>query len=204
MKPLVLIFTKAPRLGAAKSRLAAGVGVVHAWRIKRRLDRRTCRVLADPRWETAIAAAKDRDLGQRFGDVWPAWLPRTGQGIGDLGVRMARALAIQSARRRKVLIVGSDVAQICRAAVAEAVTALNHADVVIGPSSDGGYWLIGAHPRVARQLSLAPVRWSSTHTLADTLASLPVGTKVTLVTTLDDVDSVVDLHLLRSAPKPLV
>jgi uncharacterized protein len=204
MKPLVLIFTKAPRLGAAKSRLAAGLGVVHAWRIKRRLDRRTCRVLADLRWETAIAAAKDRDLGQRFGDVWPAWLPRTGQGIGDLGVRMARALAIQSARRRKVLIVGSDVAQICRAAVAEAVTALNHADVVIGPSSDGGYWLIGAHPRVARRLSLAPVRWSSTHTLADTLASLPVGTRVALVSALDDVDSVVDLHLLRSARKPLV
>jgi uncharacterized protein len=201
VKPLVLIFTKAPRLGAAKSRLAAGVGVVHAWRIKRRLDRRTCRVLPDRRWDTAIASAKDRDLGQRFGDVWPARLARTGQGSGDLGARMARALALQSARGRKVLIVGSDVAQISRAAVAEAVTALNHADVVIGPSGDGGYWLIGAHPRVARRLSLTPVRWSSPDTLDDTLASLPVGTRVALVRALDDVDTRVDLQLLL-ARKP--
>lgn len=204
MKPLVLIFTKAPRLGAAKSRLAAGIGTVHAWRIKRRLDRRTCRVLADSRWETAIACAKEQDIRQRFSDVWPARLPRTGQGSGDLGVRMARALAIQSARGRKVLIVGSDVAQINRTSVAQAVNALNHADMVIGPSGDGGYWLIGAHPRVARRLSLAPVRWSSAHTLTDTLACLPVGTRVTLVSTLDDVDSIGDLHLLRSARKPLV
>ncbi|MCU0883075.1 MAG: TIGR04282 family arsenosugar biosynthesis glycosyltransferase [Hyphomonadaceae bacterium] len=204
MKPLVLIFTKAPRLGAAKSRLAAGIGVVHAWRIKRRLDRRTCRVLADPRWDLAIACARDRDLCGRFGDVWPARLPRTGQGSGDLGARMARALATQSRGGRKVLIVGSDVARISRAAAAEAVAALNRADVVIGPSGDGGYWLIGAHPRAARCLTLAPVRWSGPHTLQDTLASLPVGTRVNLIRALDDVDTRDDLRLLRGARQPLV
>ena len=204
MKPLVLIFTKAPRLGAAKSRLAAGIGVVHAWRIKRRLDRRTCRVLADPRWDLAIACARDRDLCGRFGDVWPARLPRTGQGNGDLGARMARALATQSRGGRKVLIVGSDVAQISQAAVAEAVTALNRAEVVIGPAGDGGYWLIGAHPRAARRLTLAPVRWSSVHALEDTLGSLPHGTSVSLVRSLDDVDTRDDLALLRGPDKPLV
>lgn len=178
-------------MGLAKTRLARGVGMVAAWRTKRRLDSLTCRIARSPAWETHLAVAPQRDLSARFPGIWPSDLSRIGQGHGDLGQRMARALiAFGSA---PVCIIGSDLPDLKRADLAIAFRALKHADVVLGPATDGGYWLIGMAPRVARRARLAPVRWSSPHTLADTLACLPTTWRVAFLRELEDVDDAASL-----------
>jgi rSAM/selenodomain-associated transferase 1 len=178
-------------MGLAKTRLARGVGVVAAWRAKRRLDAFTCRTARSKVWETFLAVAPQKDLDARFPGVWPSDLRRIGQGQGDLGDRMARALVAFG--RAPVCIIGSDLPDLKRADLSLAFRALKRSDVVLGPATDGGYWLIGMSPRAARRARLAPVRWSSPHTLADTLACLPASWRVRFLRELEDVDDAASL-----------
>jgi glycosyltransferase A (GT-A) superfamily protein (DUF2064 family) len=178
-------------MGLAKTRLARGVGLVAAWRTKRRLDAYTCRVARSAGWETILAVAPQSDLQARFPGVWPSDLRRIGQGRGDLGGRMSRALVAFG--RVPVCIIGSDLPDLRQADLALAFRALNRTDVVLGPATDGGFWLIGMAPRAARQARLAPVRWSSPHTLSDTLACLPVSWRVRFLRELEDVDDAASL-----------
>lgn len=178
-------------MGLAKTRLARGVGVVAAWRTKRRLDAFTCRMARAPAWETLLAVAPHKDLSARFPGAWPTDLRRVGQGQGDLGQRMARALVTFG--RAPVCIIGSDLPDLKRADLVQAFRALKRFDVVLGPATDGGYWLIGMAPRAAVRARLAPVRWSSLHTLSDTLACLPAPWRVGFLRELEDVDDAASL-----------
>ena len=80
-----------------------------------------------------------------------------------------------------------------RARIAEAFRALGRADAVLGPATDGGYWLVGLRRTAAVPAGLfRGVRWSTAHALADTEASM-AGLRVAHVATLADVDTAADL-----------
>lgn len=185
-KPTLLIFAKAPRMGVSKTRLAAGIGAAQAWRVKRALDAYTCRVAAGPAWSTFLAVAPRRDEGAAFPGSWPERVARIGQGQGDLGARMARGL--RRFGRGDVCIIGSDLPDLRRRDLAAAFKALRRCDVVLGPATDGGYWLIGMRAACARQAHLLGVRWSSIHTLADTLGCLPSDWRVGFLREMEDID----------------
>lgn len=187
MKPLgnVYIFARAPMIGAVKRRLAADVGEIEAWRFHRENTRKLVRRLAcDVRWRTRIAVTPDRRARQ---SRWcPPGVDLVPQGRGDLGERMARALARD--RTRPSVIVGSDIPDIEPAHIGRAFAALARDDAVFGPSPDGGYWLVGV-----RDIRLLPglfhdVRWSSPNALADTLANVDSRRRVALIDTLADID----------------
>ena len=178
MKHLIL-FVKAPRLGAVKTRLSANIGVLKAWRFYRASVAQTFRRLdRDPRWRCILSVTPDRFA--RSGD-----LP---QGRGDLGARMGRAL--NSVPRGPALLIGGDIPDIETRDVARAFRELESHDMVYGPSSDGGYWLIGLKRR--GRLALNDVRWSTEFALEDTNRNLE-GQGIAFLTTLDDVDTGADL-----------
>ena len=180
---------KAPRLGQVKSRLAAGIGAPAALRFYRFTTVWLLRRLgADKRWRVTLAVTPSRDRAARF---WPAAIPRFDQGLGDLGRRMTRAFAALSPG--PVVIVGSDIPDLRAGHVAAAFRALGSHDAVLGPASDGGYWLIGLKRTRPLQRGLfARMRWSTSHALADTRASLPRRWTVALLQQLDDVDTAED------------
>jgi rSAM/selenodomain-associated transferase 1 len=182
----MIIFAKSPRMGLSKTRLARDIGVVPAWRAKRRLDAYTCQIVRDPRWTSFLAVAPDRDVGAAFPHAWPPSLARIKQGKGDLGERMARALRHFS--RAPVCIIGSDLPDLRAQDLADAFKALRRNEAVFGPAQDGGFWLIGLSPRAARNFHFSPIRWSSRDTLADTLAGLPAHWRVAYLRELDDLD----------------
>jgi uncharacterized protein len=181
----VLVFAKPPRMGMAKTRLARDIGPVEAWRIKRRLDRLTLAMAHDRRWRTTLVVAPDVAAREHFPGIWPGiWpkpmsepmprimpvgspnaLPRQRQGPGDLGARMARAMRAHApgSARDGVVIIGTDAPRLTASDLADAFAALRRHDCVVGPSCDGGYWLIGARPRLAARITLAKVRWSGPH-----------------------------------------
>jgi uncharacterized protein len=192
-KPTLIIFAKAPRMGLSKTRLAAGIGVARAWRVKRALDGLTCRVASRGQaWRTLLAVAPARDEGARFVGAWPDGLVRIGQGKGDLGARMAGAMRRFS--RGAVCIIGSDLPDLRTGDVSAAFAMLRRYDVVLGPARDGGYWLIAMSARCARVARLDDIRWSSAHTLADTVAGLPVHWRVGYLRELEDVDDAKSFH----------
>jgi glycosyltransferase A (GT-A) superfamily protein (DUF2064 family) len=134
----VIVFARAPRLGAVKRRLARGIGAMAALRFYRAQLAATLQAARDPRWQLVLAATPDRARAR-----WPAQVPRQPQGHGDLGARMLRALS----RHRRAVLVGSDIPGLSRADLAAAFRALGRADAVFGPAEDGGYWLVGFGPR---------------------------------------------------------
>jgi uncharacterized protein len=181
MRDLAIVLGRAPRLGVVKRRLARDVGEVAALRFHRTMLLGLLRRLRrDRRFETLLAVTPDR--------ARVAWRGRViGQGGGDLGVRMARALG----RRRRAVLVGCDIPGIGAADVAAAFRALGRADAVFGPAEDGGYWLVGLGPRRPGR-PFAGVRWSGPHALADTLANFRRH-RVALLHRRRDVDTIEDL-----------
>ena len=180
----LIVFARAPMVGTVKRRLAAEIGALAA---RRFYARTTACVLArlarDTRWRTWLAVTPDRFAGA--GRFWPAGIARLPQGHGDLGRRMARALGRFPGA--PAVIVGSDIPALGAGHVAAAFKALGAHEAVLGPATDGGYWLVGLRDGAALPNIFDGVRWSTPDALADTMANL--GTRRTaLLQRLEDVD----------------
>ena len=179
----LVIMVKAPVAGAVKTRLARQIGVAGATRFARHAAAALiARVAFDRRWHTTLCVAPDASVHAHH---WPRTLARVAQGRGDLGRRMQHIL--ERARPGPVVIIGTDIPGIAPAHIARAFRALGGCACVVGPATDGGYWLFGARRRPCTPRPFERVRWSSEHALADTLGSL-AGCSVGLVATLSDVD----------------
>jgi glycosyltransferase A (GT-A) superfamily protein (DUF2064 family) len=178
---------KEPVAGRVKTRLGAEIGMPAAAWWFRHQSRSLLRRLRDPRWQIVLAVTPDRDGKQsRF---WPHDLPRFGQGRGDIGQRMARAL---SRCRGPVVLIGADIPGVTKGHIADAFASLGSARSVVGPATDGGFWLIGLRNPEPRCSGLfADVRWSHEDTLKDAMPMLPPP--VATVATLSDVDTASDL-----------
>ena len=159
----LVLFAKAPVIGGAKTRLAAGIGKVEAWRRHRAMTAALARRLQDRRWDVVLAVSPDRALRRRFPGVWPHHLARQPQGAGDLGVRQGRVFG---QGRGWVCVIGTDAPDVARADIAEAFRALKRYDAVIGPAEDGGYWLLALRAPAPAGLFEA-IRWSNAETRAD-------------------------------------
>jgi|TARA_Y100000294_G_scaffold40867_2_gene37019 hypothetical protein len=188
-QPHLVVFAKAPRLGAVKSRLARQVGAVAAWRFYRNSLAQTLRRLDDRRWRTWLCLTPDTFAP---GPLWSG--DRLAQGGGDLGARMARPFV--NLPPGPVVLVGCDIPALERRHVSTAFAALGRHQAVFGPARDGGFWLVGLRRRPAlprhRPGLFTAVRWSGPQALADTLDGLR-NQPVALLEILADVDNAVDL-----------
>ncbi|MEP1610576.1 MAG: TIGR04282 family arsenosugar biosynthesis glycosyltransferase [Roseobacter sp.] len=191
MKQTLVIMLKEPRPGRVKTRLGRDVGMTSAAWWFRQQTRQLIRQIQDPRWQVVLAVSPNRE--GLLSRVWPAHLPRLAQGSGDLGQRMARALASQT--HGPVCVIGADIPAIKPTQIAKAFAALGPAEAVFGPAPDGGYWLVGLkNARIAPRSLFHNVRWSSEHALADTIASIP-DLRVGYVDEMRDVDTLHDLRM---------
>jgi uncharacterized protein len=189
---LVMQFAKWPEPGRVKTRLMPELGEQGALAAHIALSlavlERLCasgyevRFLWDrPLRETPEAARPILERIQALG-------VRQGTQQGEvLGERMEAALVQGLTEFPKALIVGSDCPSVDPGYVQQAVQALETADVVLGPSDDGGYVLIGA--RTHRPGMLDRISWGTDQALAQTLDRLAeVGLSCTQLPPRWDVD----------------
>jgi len=164
----LLIFTKNPELGKCKTRLAATVGDETALNVYQQLLDHTVRfskkVLADKCVYYSNSIQND--------DRWnEAYFDKKQQNKGNLGQKMVAAFkASFDAGYQKVVIIGSDCAEINEEDIHAAFIALDTNDVVIGPALDGGYYLLGMRkfiPALFKDKS-----WSTPHLINETIATL--------------------------------
>jgi rSAM/selenodomain-associated transferase 1 len=96
---------------------------------------------------------------------------------------------------RRAVVMDSDSPTLPVEYLSQAFESLAEADVVLGPTRDGGYYLIGMkqpHPDLLRR-----VQMSTPHVLADTLALAEAANlNVALLPPWYDVDTIADLHEL--------
>ena len=188
----LLVFAKAPRPGAVKTRLARDVGEAEAARLYETMVRATLEELRHvPAHLVLCYDPPDgrRELEVLGGDRVDAW---ASQGSGDLGDRMNRMLEWALGNAGSAVVVGTDAPSLDRHVVERAFEALGSADLVLGPASDGGYYLLGLHrpePHLFDRIS-----WSTPTVLAETLErAAELGLRVTLLEVLRDVDTAADL-----------
>jgi uncharacterized protein len=146
----VAVIAKAPVAGLAKTRLAASVGMAAAARADAAMLADTVEVVAAvdaAPWlcfTPATARRRMRRLAPGF-----SLLPQV---AGDLGDRLAACLAgLLDRGAERVAIVGADTPHVPGAAYAAAFSLLDRVDVVLGPATDGGYYLVAAkaaHPEL--------------------------------------------------------
>ncbi len=115
---------------------------------------------------------------------------------GDLGERMAGYFQQQfSEGVDRVVLLGTDSPNVPLVEVQEAFEHLKTSDVVLGPTEDGGYYLVGAAKRVPP--IFAEIPWSTPEVLPKTIACLDnEGLSYTTLDPWYDVDEIYDLHRL--------
>ncbi len=188
----IAIFVKTPGHSSLKTRLAAGIGREAAERfhllcaqavaaVARRASQQVPGCI--PHWAVAETTALD--------DTNWASLPRIEQGDGDLGLRMGRVADALRARFGCALLLGADTPQIEADDIIAAARTLGAHAHVIGPSTDGGFWLFATRDHVpAAAWTRTP--WSRQDTAARFCDALG-DASITRLRQLRDVDETDDL-----------
>jgi rSAM/selenodomain-associated transferase 1 len=194
----LVVMARAPQPGRVKRRLARDIGATAAARFYRAILAAQVRQLSrDPRWTLWLFVTPDHDVAH------PVWrsarrLKVKGQGRGDLGERMKRPFHVLPPG--PVVLVGSDIPLMRPYHIWRAFRLLGQHDLVFGPASDGGFWLVGARrSRPAPASLFKGVHWSTAQTLAETLITVPSHISVALADTLDDVDDAAGYRRYRAA-----
>lgn len=194
MKKLILLLLKAPHEGFVKSRLAADVGEANALGVYKALvQAQLSRLPAN--WDLQIHFTPSDSL-HLMRDWLGMNLTYTAQCDGDLGDRLAFGF-YQGFEQDYELVcaIGGDCPLLSAKHFEDTCRHLeqNPKDLVIGPSEDGGYYLIAMREFIPELFEGIP--WSSQKTLSKTIQQAEgVKRRVFLLETLFDVDTIDDLR----------
>jgi hypothetical protein len=201
-KSIILLFIKAPVRGQVKSRLAAAIG-----------DETTLELYKNFILDIMDSVKKS---GYPFricyyptdaGTDVSSWLagqyrimPQHG---GDLGERMENAfIRCFSEGFERAILIGSDLPDLTPAVLQEALASLAENDAVIGPASDGGYYLIGFHKHTFTPQVFHGIPWSTESVFQETMTILQNSAlSVHQTPKWNDVDTVEDLRALWQRSK---
>jgi rSAM/selenodomain-associated transferase 1 len=188
----LIVFLKAPRPGIVKTRLAAQLDAEAATAIHEVLVTRTLAAVRRARLGAIeIRLTPDDATNEIARWMQPEWQIRP-QGDGDLGARMTRALRDAfNEGRSPVVVIGTDCPALEPSDIRSALDALAQHDLVLGPATDGGYWLIGMRVWVPQVFERIP--WSTPAVLATTRSRAETaGLRTVLLRQLADVDTLED------------
>lgn len=186
MNPLALIiFIKNPELGKVKTRLAETVGDEKALEIYKALLKHTKDIALQLNADRMLYYSEDVPEEE---DMWPDDDFQKYIQYGEvLGERMYYAFEDALAVHDKAIIIGSDCASLTPEIVAEAFDALDRFNFVIGPATDGGYYLLGMKKLQIEMFQQMP--WSTDQVLPETLARInALGKTVYKLPELSDID----------------
>ena len=206
----VVLMMKWHGINRCKSRLSKDIGAFKAAIIQERLTNHTINVAKRIQNEghANIKVAID-GIGIKAAKKWAKSNDlRTVvlQGPGNLGTKMKRqflktyAFKTSSQHIRKpIILIGTDLPSISHFELIQAIEILKNKDMVLGPSKDGGYWLIGLSNRLLNPLCSWPfsgISWGTDKVLQATIrfaSSNQVDYK--LIETKNDLDNIKDLSL---------
>jgi rSAM/selenodomain-associated transferase 2/rSAM/selenodomain-associated transferase 1 len=213
MPERLIVFTRFPEPGKTKTRLIPALGPEGAARLQRQMTEHILATAAkvsnraglttEVRHEGGNTGLMQEWLGSQF-----SYRP---QGPGDLGRRMARAFEETFRDSKKAaVIVGSDIPGISVDIIQQAFEGLQKNDLVLGPASDGGYYLIGMKNTIPAETYtrlFEGINWGTGEVLSKTSQTArESGLRFILLESLADVDRPADLHhwqkVKKAAAKP--
>lgn len=195
----VILFTKVPRPGFGKSRLAAEIGAEAAHELATAFledtIERTC-----GRTGRFFVAVAPPEAAQSLASTIPAAEVFAQPASGGMGSRLQAAFAEAFARgATSPVLIGSDSPTLPAHLISIAHRALESCDVVLGPAEDGGYYAIGL--RAPAPAIFQGIEWSTPRVLEQTLdRCATLGLEVFFLPYWYDVDSAADLERLSRDP----
>jgi hypothetical protein len=192
----LLFFIKDPGKGRVKTRLASAIGDKMAVKLYRRfllemlftLNRGTFLFYLCYSPENSLDNLKDW-LGDHY-----LYMSQGGENLGE---KMKNGFVEAfSMSFKRVVLIGSDIPDLPLEFIEEAFTSLREKDVVIGPSFDGGYYLIGFKDKTFSPRVFDGIHWSTESVFEKTLKVLTQeGLTVHTLQPLRDIDTVEDLRI---------
>lgn len=186
----LIIFIRNPVLGKVKTRLAKDLGDEKALTIYHLLLQHTLDITLPLSCDKFVYYS-DEPVQD---DIWNHMGYFKKQQSGkDLGERMMLSFSeLYKQGYKQVLIVGSDCYQLSTEIIEKAITLLDSHSAVLGPASDGGYYLLGLKTLVPALFSNKP--WSSDQVAALSIADFQnLSLSYSLLDELNDVDEIADL-----------
>ena len=197
METCCILFVKEPRPGAVKTRLTPPLTPQQAANLYTAFVVDTAATVGASAADLKVIAHTPDDAEDSISRLvenpddfrfWP-------QEEGNLGKRMNAAL-----RRSfelgcdRAVIVGSDTPSLPHSVIDEGLELLKKTDVVIGPSTDGGYYLVGQ--RGAEKQLFDGIQWSTGRVLEQSLKQLG-SSSLSLLDPWYDVDTAEDAAFLK-------
>lgn len=187
-KKILLIFARHPELGKCKTRLAKSVGDHAALEVYKYLLKNTAEITQKINVKRQVWYAEQI----RQNDIWDDDLFKKREQIqGDLGQKMKAAFETAFDEGvQKVVIVGTDIQDLSEKVINQAFKELDTNDVVIGPATDGGYYLLGMKKLKPKAFQLK--EWSTARVFNQTIHALK-GEKISILEPKNDVDYLEDI-----------
>lgn len=198
----IQVFAKAPQPGKVKTRLHTVLGPDGCAELHARLVRLTLDKLVQAQLcpvELWCHPDCEQDFFRACRQEYP--LELHAQSGSDLGQRMHHAIRYSLACCDAVVLTGTDCPSLAPADIEEACDALlAGTDMVLGPATDGGYYLIGMRSAPARVFT--DIAWGSGEVLDDTLERVrELDMTAHLLTRRDDIDTPADFQRLVERDK---
>ncbi len=200
----ILVFARVPELGKVKTRLAATLGAERTLAVYEKMVRGLLESIGSSTAETEIevvwaptAAANGETLRRAFGDRLMAM--QTGATLGD---RLAMAFSERFFfhRTQKIVAIGVDDPRLPRAIVERGFSLLDSVDWVVGPATDGGYYLIGCRAAAFDSAVFRDIDWGTPSVLQSTLGKIrDWGATVATLPERSDIDTAEDLARYEAA-----
>jgi len=192
--------------GRCKNRLSKDIGKISSANVQRKMTGHTISVakFLEKKGLINISLAIS-GLGFKKSKRWSNELGISSfnlQGRGCLGEKMRRQILINKkislTKTRPIIFIGTDLPDFCHLDLLNTIEKLKKNDLIIGPSNDGGYWLIAFSKRLLSTdlyLPFINIKWGSEHVLKQTINNLSlINLKHDFLQTKTDIDTIKDIE----------
>ena len=203
MNQAVVVFTRIPEAGRTKTRLMPYLKPEECAGLHMAFLQDLSEALTDTIADVFVAYTGGGPNEGAFRELFPGaqFFEQEGDGLGE---RMYNALSrAMSVGYERCILIGTDVPYADKVDFNRAFTILREKDYVLGPTEDGGYWLIGA--RAGEERMMKPLfslgEYSHSEVFQDTLEMIPSWKGYGLLEEKWDIDTIEDLLLFRESAK---
>ena len=209
-KALLIIMAKWHGFGRCKTRLSKDIGKINSAKIQSVMTHHTISVAKSLQKTKLIdISIAISGLGKKNCRRWSKELGIEKfnlQGKGCLGEKMKRQIIINKKfctqnKIKNIIFIGTDLPDLCHQDLLNTQKKLQQNDLILGPSNDGGYWLIGLSENIISTQLYLPfinIKWGSEYVLQNTINNFaPIKLKYKFLDKKIDIDTIFDLENRR-------
>jgi len=193
--------------GRCKTRLSRDIGKINSAKVQSLMTKHTLSVAKSIK-EKGLIDISLAISGVGFNKS-KRWCDQLGirnfnlQGRGCLGEKMKRQIILNkksffNKKIKNIIFIGTDLPDLCHLDIVNTINDLKKNDLILGPSNDGGYWLIGFSEKILSShlhLPFINIKWSKENVLQNTIDNFSsIDIKYKFLNTKIDVDTIFDIE----------